>query len=573
MSILTPTPKSIQRLAFDVTKVKRTVKDPIVERIVQLLNGEDVLKEIQDASIRRYATYIETSKEEGGATATTVRHGKPTGALEGTKLNEAASLAFASGLYELTDVFALRSIWDHHATVYSGKGSRYTYDDPDLTENMRTIRERGGITLSQQTSDLWAAGCGSSVLHFSTIGDDLIADPYPLSAFHWAHGPMVVEDGKKRPTNSDRLDEAFAVAVCKKRTAESAYEWLVWFGESDLYPDGRLCSFTSGKWFAIPGVDWGKVPRSSSSSKVLDWTKSKEWKTTATMDEIGNPFTVHRKSTKDSATPEYPIAIPRGHSSVGLAPTANLDLLPISIEYGVAASVVLGSAQESALGQKALERNQMSGAQISETVWSRMAVLSPGQKLAQVGWSASNAKDAMKTVVDQLRLVADAHHVPGFLVAPDWSSWPSGEALKQARVELEQYRHHRIDLNRTVQQRVWQIERTLINMSEGKTKVGDDVKETWHAGDLVWPIDQLKKAQTITTYFEKGVYNLVEAIGEARSLETSEQVIKYLEERQKLTEELAKKNIDVTVAAKATATAPGTLAAQSKAGAFLKGQQ
>ena len=623
MSILTPTPKSIQRLAFDVTAVKRTVEDQKVERIVQLLNGADVLKEIEDKSISRYATYIEESKEESGITATTVRHGKPSGALEGTKRSEAASLAFASGLYELTDVFVLRSIWEQHATVYSGKGARYTYDDADLAESMRTIRERGEITLSQQTSDLWAAGCGSAVLHFSTVGDDLIADPYPLSAFHWAHGPMIVEEGKERPTNSDRLDEAFAVAVCKKRIAASSYEWLVWFGESDLYPDGRLCSFKAGKWFAIPGVDWGKTPRASSSSKVLDWTKSNEWKTGATMEEIGNPFTVHRKKTKDAATPEYPIAIPRGHSSIGLAPTANLDLLPISIEYGVAASVILGSAQESALGQKALERDMQSGGKVSETVWTRLAVLDPGQKLAQAGWSAVNSKEAMQVTIDQIRLVADNHHAPGFLVAPNWSQWPSGEAQRQARTKLEQYRQKRIGFNRSVQRRVWQIERTLINMSESKIKVNDSVEETWNPGSLVWPEDPLKKAQVIKTYLDASVYKLADAIGEARELETTEQVFNFLEERKKFEDRVSTEiggevgiSLSITDAPKYVTVnearvsqglgklmladgsgedpdgqmtlaqfevksitavkppAPGTLAAQSKAGAFLpKGQQ
>lgn len=524
MSILSPRPRALLRHRVSPAAADRTIPNQKIRLINRILSGDNVISLVKERLKERYATYIVQGHAESGASSTQLTR-QPSGLLTGTDRDHAITLAFDAGFFEATSVYLLKSICEYTATV-TGQYSRYSYSTGGdaFAANMDDIRIRGELPIAEQTADLYACGAGSCLVYLSTVGDNITADEVPIDSFYWAHAEQITDEGKLRPTNTSWVDECTVVVMCIGKD-----KWAAWFGESDDYPHGRHCTYTAEKPWEIPGAPWGRPPENGKAA--MDYTLTGEYESDVMPDGCANPLTLHRQTSGDVGVPEYPFYVIRGHNSDGMLPTTNLDLYDTEMEYNVAASVVLGSAQESALGKQVLERGDLaaaSGGNISDTIYSRLTVLDAGETMKQIGWSAINSKDAWETAIKQMRLIADAHHVPGFLIAPDWTQWPSGIALRQAQLTLENYRQHRYVLNKSGQRRRWQLMRSLMNMSEGSVAVSYDVKENWELRPLPWPEDPLTTATTVEKLLQLGVYDLLDAVQEVRDLETREQAMNYL---------------------------------------------
>jgi hypothetical protein len=542
MGILDPQPIPLKRVTGNPQSVQRTVDDEKIGKLRKLLTGDDTLDMVRAAMINRYAQIIVEGRKETGDMSTELKRADSSGTAEA---DSAMRAAFNAGFFEITGLHMIKGIHEYRACIYDGKGMRWEYDKgpPKLADTMKRIRGEGGHVVGYQAADLYASSCNVSAVYFSTTGNTLAVDAVSLDNLWWYFADEIIEgdgEGRRRPVNKKRIDEASAVAIRIDGGDEGKSRWAVWFGESEDYPRGRHCLFTGATPWELPNPPWAK--EAPPDGEVLDYTIDSSglggWKKAATIEEFINPLTWHRQEARVHDCPEYPIALMYGDSQgASIGDTANLGLYDISLEYDIAASVTLGAAQESALGKQVVElKDDTASGSIAQSVYSRLSFLNPGQSFKQAGWAAVNSKEAWGVALGQIRYISDSHHVPGFLVAPDWTNWPSGQAIRDAEHKLEKFRQKRINLNidAGMQSRGWRIQKALINMSERAVKLGSEVVETFVPGDLPWPEDPEAVARETELKLKTEVFDLLDAMMRCRpEVETREQAINLLKERKK----------------------------------------
>jgi hypothetical protein len=129
--------------------------------------------------------------------------------------------------------------------------------------------------------------------------------------------------------------------------------------------------------------------------------------------------------------------------------------------------------------------------------------------------------------------VAESYGVPGWLVANDQSGEvPSGVALEIMTLPLTRNRNARIALNKHGVARRFAIERAIINGAVGSTVIPWEERETWHAGERVWPRDPETVLRAWQTRITMGEADLGDVVMEMRSVKTHEEALNWLEERQ-----------------------------------------
>jgi hypothetical protein len=132
------------------------------------------------------------------------------------------------------------------------------------------------------------------------------------------------------------------------------------------------------------------------------------------------------------------------------------------------------------------------------------------------------------------RHIAEAHEVPGWLVVADeMSQVPSGVALQIMTQPLTRNRNTRIALNRHSVERRFAIERLVINGANGSPAIGYDVTETWDPGERSWPRDPEQVVRTWQARIQAGEADLADMVQDMRSIESREEAINWLEERQR----------------------------------------
>jgi hypothetical protein len=537
MSILNPEPTRLIRTPIDkLSEAAVPVSATEIGNIKKILSKNGDMALVRDATIDRYAqAIVKSTNPETGAETTSFTKAK----------NAGLAAAFEGGMYEIIRAFAFEMYTEPSATLFSESGLRYEYDgDDQLQQDMSDIRDRGSANIAEQSADLYSVGCGSSLLYLATESQNISYTDVTIDEVKVAFADEIIEeseDGPRRPVNDTSIDEATVVVRALSGTQGTQSRWAAWFGESLDYPRGRMCIYWANEWHNIP-----PAPEAE-----LEFVPERGFVRDAMPEEIANPFTWWRQEKGDERTPEYPFVVflgdPAGRGT--LLPSTGVSLYETSLEFDIASGVVLKGAVEGALGKRVLSKSATGNNIIPDSLGDVNVILNPGQTYANIGWGANNARDAQETILNQIKIVADAHHVPSFLIATDYTQFPSGVALRQAMQKMERYRQKRINLNRSAVSRRFQIERALVNMSEGDVSISSDVNETWIPGKLAIPEDPKEVVEVAKQRMDLKVDDMADTMQTLHDLETREQAFNFMEQRKEDQERLAE-------------VAPGTTAAE-----------
>jgi hypothetical protein len=529
MTILNPQSRQLIRQPIEIGD---QWVDPIPREdigvIKSILSRDGDVDIIKNSMISRFAYVIGKEKDvETGGTVVNFKRVR----------NAAMATAIDTGMYEVSRMYLIDRVSEQGARLFSEPANRYEYEggSEQLEQQMLDIRNRGFANQKEQSADLYAVGCGSSLEYLSMEGDNISYDDIVIDGFYYGFADYITDDGNKRPTNKENIDEATVVVLRLEGGSSDNARFAAWFGESTAYPQGRYVVYEAREWHKFPSVG---------DESALDyyWKSATDFgfKERALIDEVANPLTWHRQQTGDDNVPEYPFVVYRGDPrGRGLLPSTGVSLAKISEEFDISSSIIIRAANDGAVGQKVFSQGEGGESTIPLSLMDHVVMLNRGQTLSNQGWNASNARDAMEVLLNQVRNVAEAHNVPGFLINTDYSTFPSGAALRQAMSVQSGYRDKRIAMNRASVDRRWQLERALINMSEGSLAVRSDVKQSWKPGPMAFPEDPLEVINVFKEKLDKGAADIFDFVRAVESLETREQAENYLDERKQAEERVA----------------------------------
>jgi hypothetical protein len=212
----------------------------------------------------------------------------------------------------------------------------------------------------------------------------------------------------------------------------------------------------------------------------------------------------------------------------GLLPVSTT-LYQVCAEIDLMGSMIISAAGKGARGAKAFKRG--TDTNVPDSADEALVLVGRDQEIANIGWPASHAKDAMDVVNQFARHVAEAHQVPGFLVVADQTAEvPSGVALEMMMVPLTRNRLQRIALNRTSVARRYAIERAIVNGAVGTTAIPWEDVETWHPGQVTWPRDPMVSLAVWEKRIAMGEADLADVVQDMRSFASREEALTWLGE-------------------------------------------
>lgn len=517
MSIISRTTPKIRHAVPDLSKCTTGVDSQKVSQIAKTLTGECDLDLVRDKMIERYAQVIVPMKDQQtGVTVTEVYRANSM-----VKMDVAAQLAILAGQQEIVRMYLFNSIVRQRATLFSEPSQRYEYEDEATGETIGEIREDGGCNLAAQRWDSYADGCGSCVLYISDAGGVINYSEIPPSRFWYGFAETILDGGMDRPTNTSDIDEASVVCIELAPNGEKR-KFAAWFGPCDTWPDGRHVVYTGQNWHDVPDV--GAESAYEYSASANGFIKGAY--------DVANPLTlIARSQGAEGSTPVYPLVVLYGDSMQGgLLPTTS-SLYDTCAELDLMGSMVLGAAGRGARGAKVMKRG--TDTSVPDQVDEGLVLLGREQELLNVGWPASHSRDAMDVISAFCRWIAEAHNVPGFLVADDRAGEvPSGVALEMMCLPLTRNRNARIELNKHSVARRFGVERLIINGAVGTDVISYDERETWHAGERKWPVDPMQSLMTWEKRIAMREADLGDVVMEMRSLNTHEEAMNWLEERE-----------------------------------------
>lgn len=577
MGSLFETPPKLQRRHIKDLSAAKCIDGDTAMKLSYLLQSVQRQKDlslIQTAMINRYAQVVKEVSLASGATEKRID-------TPDSVTDVALQKAILAGQYETIRLDLLNSIVSQSATLFTEPTQTFTYtpSNKKVQKLIEGVRAESGSEVSTILWDAYACACKSSLLYLSVAGAKLKETPVPVTAFRWAFAPTIREDiggmVTERATMTDELDEATAIGM-QIESVGSTKRWAVWYGPSDMYPLGRYCIFEAREWHDVPD------PTNPAAMKdCLDYTISGQMRTGASVSQMANPLSLWADRSKDWSIPTYPFAICyHDPLNPGLLPVST-SLYEICRELDLAASVVLMGAVKGSKPTRALKRGEMS--EDIPDADEGLILLGRGDELLNVGWPPDHARKAQEVIEQMARHVAEANHVAGWMVVADQTGEPpTGIALETMADDMGRFREQRIALNRTpAQGRRFQIEKALINATRGRaSKAGNgseaippDTVEHWDPGKRIFPRD---KATVVKTWVERiaaGEADLADMVQDLRRLKTREQALNFLDERAKEKEKDPEKwaRIDgLKPKVQAPKQPGGSLAAQSKAGAFMK---
>lgn len=546
-----------------------------LDYLLQSIRRDNDLKLVQTAMINRYATVIREVKDASGAIEKRVD--KPD-----SLMDLALQKAILAGQYETIRLDLLNSIVGQSATLYTETTQTFTYNPggKKVQQLVSDVRQEGGADASVVRWDAYACACKSALLYLGVAGGKLVETPIAPQYFRWAFAPTILEQRNtggvtERTTLTDQLDEATCIGMELESTSRTK-RWATWYGPSNWYPLGRYCIYE--------GQDWADVPdprNRAAMQNALDYTVNGEMIRGATLDQMANPLSLWANLSGNPNIPTYPFAI-LYHDPLqdGLLPVST-SLYEICRELDLAASMILMAAVKGAKGARALKRD-LTSKEIPDSD-EGLLILGRGDDLINVGWSPTHAKAAQEVINEIARHTAEANHVAGWMVVADQTGEPpTGIALETMADDMSRFRDQRHRLNIPGQGRRFEIEKAMINAERGRASkarngseaIPPETKETWDPGRRVFPRDKAAVVDVWGKRIDRGEADLADMVQDMRRLKSREEAINFLDERAKEREKDPEKwaRIDglKPKAEQQGGFGGGTLAAQTKAGGFLK---
>jgi len=158
-------------------------------------------------------------------------------------------------------------------------------------------------------------------------------------------------------------------------------------------------------------------------------------------------------------------------------------------------------------------------------------LLGRGQAVDVKGVPASNSSEALKVVQALQRASAESWGVPGYEVASEGAAVPeSGVALYLRSLPKIRLREQRVKLNAPAVDRLYQIERVIIERNAPERAIGDGVYQVWDPGDWTPPVSDTERLAEIEGARKAGMLSYLEAFREYHRLPTAADAAALIEQ-------------------------------------------
>jgi hypothetical protein len=426
--------------------------------------------------------------------------------------NEKAA-ALASNRFERVLLHVYKKIISALATLFTQSDQAWEIGNEAAAEIIAQQRVKGDFRRIMSNADRIAVAHGTAFIWVQYWGNNLHYQAVPMQSVRIGYGEKVVDNtGTERYAHKDELEDATIVCVEREKTGEES-TWACYVGESELYPNGRYAVIS------------GKDPESFATEQQGE---------VATLDEyldkggnIANPLTLAKKAGLIDV--EYPLAIIRGSENLDsgtLMNVSGLSLFDDCLEIDCAYSRIMTSALESARGIRTLTNEQ--GATPPPSL-SGDVVVKRGQMLNVLGRSGSEVAQALQVLTSLVRTLAESWNVPGYMVVADDPGDPSsGYALALRSQPLVENRQSRINLNSDAVDRLWRIEKALINL-HGPYSIPQETDQIWDPGTIRIPVDKAALVAEIKAAKELGILDYLGAIKAYYEVKTDAEAIQIAE--------------------------------------------
>lgn len=435
-----------------------------------------------------------------------------------------------NGELEVVTVGLGPRIINARATLFTNKTQSWDYvtgegkvqaKDEDTAKLIAEQRRLGSFDIEVSDADYIASGIETGPLYVDWMGGHLIYRSFSPNCFFAKFSDTVIDNGIERGVDYLNIEDAACIVILlstKKDSNEGSKhvnQYIAYYGRSDEYPLGRRVQYQASDWRKIPEVDTDK--------DAIEYRLNSG--------EVANPlsYMAAQKASKGIVVPEYPVCLFRG----GLTKTQDT-LVPIStslyescMEVDIAMSKLLKAGLTSALG-KDVVTNEL-GYEVPRLLEGAI-LLRKGQTLSIMGQPVSNAQGAMEITKDMMRSIAEGYGVPGYMVIEQPGGNPeSGIALMVRTAPLIEEREKRIKQNKSIVDRLWQIERNLYEFVMNSPLGSEDTRQIWNPGRYVVPESELEKVQRLTQAMEKGFIDYVRAVRDFNDLPTDQDAIDFIE--------------------------------------------
>jgi len=400
------------------------------------------------------------------------------------------------------------------AWVEEGENGSVAKND-EVAQVIQQHRLAGGFEVSMADTDFISVAIDSAPILLSWSAGHMTYRPFSPACLYAKYHDTIFDGGEERGVDYTDIEDASVVVIkLSSNRADSSEDpendqYIAFFGRSEEYPYGRQVTYNAKSWDKWP------LPNTSGTESVLP------------SGELYNPLSWLAATSDDYTGIEYPIAILRG----GVTITSDT-LTPISTsmyesvtEIDLAFSRLLKDGLNAARG-KDIITNEL-GAPLPRSLEGIVA-LQKGQTLNVLGRTAKEAMDAIEVVKDEVSTLASGFGVPGYMVIAEPTSVPqSGIALAIRTTPLIETRNRRIKLNKDQVEKIYQIERGLLEV-HGDVKL-PKAKQVWNPGRVVIPETEAEQLANLSAAMEKKLKSYVRAVRDYYNLPDDDAAVEMIE--------------------------------------------
>lgn len=517
----------------EVKREERYSYDDNVAEVISYYNRKTNMAAIKAAMKARFGTAIVRESDKRDLSDTIVSAWKGVEYYIRSEVSDAIDL----GHVEKVDTGIGIRIVQTLANLLNQPDQYWLYTDPEDEDNQQIedvqaliakVRERGGYNTVSIEMDLCSCMVESAILHMYYSGRELQYDLVIPSNIWLKYGrnlEIEYDDGTTDTAwvNTTKIEDASAVIIQTGADggdfdgSPDENQYLAYVGACRGQEEGRFVVYRAREPWPIPDI--------GDTDAII-----KEHDVNGT---ICNPLTYMRHhgtdgngANKELVTTEYPIMLWRGgHQMI------SDDRIPIttslyenSVELEIGWSRVLRAALNGARGRDLIT---LAEGHTKVPASLEAPVMVEGDTLEQIGWPASNAKDATDVMQIITAQTAGGHHVPGYVVLDQIGgvSPSSGVALAIQTQPLIGFRNYRRRLNEQAMARQFDIERAMLVMEypEAAAVLTPDVVQNWDPGTWRPPTTDAEESQAINASLDNGTMDIVAAVRQKHRLATDEE--------------------------------------------------
>lgn len=461
-------------------------ENDLIDDSINYMQGKGCTDILRTAIKNRYARFIDKNEETGDWEFLT---------------DHQTGKALDGGFYEMINsgidrkIVKAQQIFGNPTSYMefsAGEGDESDYTQIEAVIN--SYRNAGNYKLALQAADNISCCVESGPMLFYYDSGRLHYKPFSPRCLHFTYPDYVVDNGDKRAPQYDSIEDAARVVIELNTLLDTSRsdqrQYLAIYGRSEKYLLGRWVTYYANKWSDVPEVDKGG----------FDWRVTEGQYS----GEPANPLSLLAATSDNDVGIEYPLVIFSGGNTI----TSDTPM-PVStalhenvLELDIALSRTLKDVLVNGRGRSIITNNStMPLPRFTEDC----VVLSQGQTFHfQPGDGASNIA-ALEVTKNIARAFAEGRSVPGYQLFMESGGQPeAGIALYLKLQPLREHWDHRAEVNQSNMDRLWEIERRLLEVHKGEALTAPEVRQIWHPGRFVYPESFTDKYNRLWLAFKDG---------------------------------------------------------------------